>query len=76
MVRRVVLYTDLVEKLHLQVINQKRERMMYSFLTVAMWLDAIDLLMKRMKEGGVDFTSIAAISGAGQVRLLLKYYVL
>jgi sugar (pentulose or hexulose) kinase len=32
-----------------------------------MWLDAIDLLMKRMKEGGVDFASIVAISGAGQV---------
>jgi xylulokinase len=32
-----------------------------------MWLDAIDLLMQRMKEGGVDFSSIVAISGAGQV---------
>jgi xylulokinase len=35
---------------------------------VAMWLDAIDLLMARMRQAGVDFRSISAISGAGQVR--------
>jgi xylulokinase len=35
---------------------------------VAMWLDAIDLLMERMKQAGVDLRSISAISGAGQVR--------
>lgn len=34
---------------------------------VAMWLEAIDLLMERMKSAGVDFPSISAISGAGQV---------
>lgn len=34
---------------------------------VAMWLDAIDLLMERMSKAGVDFQNIAAISGAGQV---------
>ncbi|KAJ7773252.1 hypothetical protein B0H16DRAFT_1511658 [Mycena metata] len=33
---------------------------------VAMWLDAIDLLMERMKKAGIDFDEIAAISGAGQ----------
>ncbi|KAJ8079534.1 hypothetical protein PM082_011121 [Marasmius tenuissimus] len=33
---------------------------------VAMWLDAFDLLMERMKKAGVDFASIAGISGAGQ----------
>jgi xylulokinase len=33
---------------------------------VAMWLDAFDLLVGRMKQAGVDFGSIAAISGAGQ----------
>nr|GAT60769.1 predicted protein [Mycena chlorophos] len=33
---------------------------------VAMWLDAIDLLMERMKSAGIDFSAIAAISGAGQ----------
>ena len=39
---------------------------------VAMWLDAIDLLMVRMKQAGVDFRSISAISGAGQVRSLTQ----
>lgn len=34
---------------------------------VAMWLDAIDLLMERMATSGVDFKKIVAISGAGQV---------
>lgn len=34
---------------------------------VAMWLDAIDLCFERMKTAGVAFSSIAAISGAGQV---------
>lgn len=34
---------------------------------VVMWLDALDLLMDRMRKAGVDFASIAAISGAGQV---------
>jgi xylulokinase len=34
---------------------------------VAMWLDAIDLLMERMARAGVQFKHIAAISGAGQV---------
>ncbi|KAJ3999794.1 hypothetical protein F5050DRAFT_1852282 [Lentinula boryana] len=33
---------------------------------VAMWLDAFELLAERMKQAGVDFSSIAAISGAGQ----------
>lgn len=34
---------------------------------VAMWLEAIDLLFKRMKDSGVEFDRISAISGAGQV---------
>ncbi|KAJ6576398.1 hypothetical protein DFH09DRAFT_1276432 [Mycena vulgaris] len=33
---------------------------------VAMWLDAMDLLMERMKQAGIKFGEIAAISGAGQ----------
>ncbi|KAJ7035035.1 hypothetical protein C8F04DRAFT_1099870 [Mycena alexandri] len=33
---------------------------------VAMWLDAMDLLMERMKKAGIEFDQIAAISGAGQ----------
>lgn len=35
---------------------------------VALWLDAIDLLLGRMKKAGVDFNAIASISGAAQVR--------
>ncbi|THV05557.1 actin-like ATPase domain-containing protein [Dendrothele bispora CBS 962.96] len=33
---------------------------------VAMWLDAYDLLMQRMKDSGIDFRDIMSISGAGQ----------
>ncbi|KAJ7104175.1 hypothetical protein B0H15DRAFT_808855 [Mycena belliarum] len=33
---------------------------------VAMWLDAIDLLLERMKQAGIQFSEITAISGAGQ----------
>lgn len=39
---------------------------------VAMWLDAMDLLMVRMKQAGVHFRSISAISGAGQVRPMIQ----
>lgn len=34
---------------------------------VEMWLEAFDLLFDRMKTADVDFSKIAAISGAGQV---------
>ncbi|KAJ3504130.1 hypothetical protein NLJ89_g8097 [Agrocybe chaxingu] len=33
---------------------------------VQMWLEAIDLLLERLKQGNFDFDSIVAISGAGQ----------
>ncbi|KIJ20938.1 xylulokinase [Paxillus involutus ATCC 200175] len=33
---------------------------------VRMWLEAIDLVMQRVKSAGVDLSVIAAISGAGQ----------
>ncbi|EKM81688.1 hypothetical protein AGABI1DRAFT_118780 [Agaricus bisporus var. burnettii JB137-S8] len=33
---------------------------------VAMWVEAIDLLMQRLKHAGVDLGSISAISGDGQ----------
>ncbi|KAJ7637746.1 actin-like ATPase domain-containing protein [Mycena polygramma] len=33
---------------------------------VAMWLDAMDLLLERMKGGGIKFSEIVAVSGAGQ----------
>ncbi|KAJ7707728.1 hypothetical protein B0H17DRAFT_1033745 [Mycena rosella] len=32
----------------------------------AMWLDAMDLLMERMKHAGIQFGEISAVSGAGQ----------
>ena len=34
---------------------------------VAMWLSAVDLLMERMEGAGVEFGTIVAVSGAGQV---------
>jgi xylulokinase len=38
---------------------------------IAMWLDAMDLLMVRILQAGIDFRSITAISGAGQVRNIM-----
>lgn len=40
---------------------------------VAMWIEAIDLLMQRMKDAGVDLGSISALSGAGQVNLFFPF---
>jgi xylulokinase len=34
---------------------------------VAMWIEALDLVLRRMKDAGVDFGQIRAVSGAGQV---------
>ena len=31
-----------------------------------MWLDALDLLLGKMKADGVDFSSVTAVSGSGQ----------
>jgi hypothetical protein len=39
---------------------------------VRMWLEAIDLVMQRVKSAGVDLSVIAAISGAGQVSAFLS----
>jgi xylulokinase len=36
---------------------------------VLMWLEAIDLVMQRVKNAGVDLSAIVGISGAGQVRV-------
>ena len=36
---------------------------------VAMWLEAFDLLFERLRGSHVDLSQIAAISGAGQVRI-------
>lgn len=38
---------------------------------VAMWIEAIDVLLAQMKSAGVDFTRIHAVSGSAQV-----YYTL
>ena len=35
---------------------------------VAMWVNALDLLMQRIQASGVDISRIVAISGAAQVR--------
>ena len=34
---------------------------------VAMWVEALDLILQHMRDGGVNFSRIRAISGAGQV---------
>jgi xylulokinase len=38
---------------------------------VAMWVEALDLILQRMKDASIDFGQIRAISGAGQVRTTL-----
>lgn len=38
---------------------------------VSMWLDAIDLLLSRVKQAGIDLGAVVAVSGAAQVRLSL-----
>jgi len=35
---------------------------------VAMWLEAFDLVLSRMKDAGVNFGRVRGVSGAGQVR--------
>ena len=42
---------------------------------VEMWLEAIDLLFQRLKTDQVDFDTIAAVSGAGQVPLFTSSIV-
>lgn len=34
---------------------------------VAMWVEGLDLILQRMRDAGVDFGQIRAVSGAGQV---------
>jgi xylulokinase len=38
------------------------------FSPVCMWLEAIDVLLYKIKKAGVDFSSIVAVGGAAQVR--------
>lgn len=35
------------------------------FAPVAMWLEALDLVLQRLRESGLDFSKIMGISGAG-----------
>lgn len=35
------------------------------YAPVAMWLDAIDLVLQRLKEDGLDFSRVKGMSGAG-----------
>lgn len=37
------------------------------YCPVALWVEALDLLMDKMKKAGVNFSAIVAISGAAQV---------
>ena len=39
---------------------------------VRMWLEAIDLLCKKLHDDHIDFGDIVAISGAGQVSFIRK----
>ena len=46
------------------VITNEAEHEVYA--PVALWLQAIDVLMERLKKAGVDFKRFKGISGAGQ----------
>jgi xylulokinase len=35
------------------------------FAPIAMWLEALDLVLQRLRESGLDFSKITGISGAG-----------
>ncbi|TGZ84585.1 actin-like ATPase domain-containing protein [Ascodesmis nigricans] len=36
------------------------------YAPVAMWIEALDLILTRMKDGGFDFSRVRGLSGAGQ----------
>lgn len=46
------------------VLTNEAEHEVYA--PVALWLQAIDVLMERLKETGIDFKRVKGISGAGQ----------
>jgi xylulokinase len=37
------------------------------YCPVIVWIDALDLLVNKMKQSGVEFSTIVAVSGAAQV---------
>ena len=41
---------------------------------VAMWVEALDLILKRIRDAGVDFSQVRAVSGAGQVRQSYTFF--
>jgi xylulokinase len=44
----------------------KNEKENEVYAPVAMWIEALDLILTRMKEAGFDFSSVRGVSGAGQ----------
>ena len=36
------------------------------YAPVAMWIEALELILARMQDGGFDFSSVKGVSGAGQ----------
>ena len=36
-----------------------------------MWVKALDLILEKLRVSGVDFDALAALSGAGQVRITI-----
>lgn len=36
------------------------------YAPVAMWIEALDLILARMKDGDFDFSRVCGVSGAGQ----------
>ncbi|KAI5816760.1 FGGY family of carbohydrate kinase [Pyronema omphalodes] len=46
------------------VLKNETENEVYA--PVAMWIEALDLLLQRMKDNGFDFSTVKGISGAGQ----------
>ena len=46
------------------VLANEAEREVYA--PVAMWLQAIDVVLSRLHAKGIDFSNVASLSGAGQ----------
>lgn len=46
--------------------THKNERDHEVYAPVAMWIEALDLILTRMKEANFDFSKVKGVSGAGQ----------
>lgn len=53
------------------VYSDEDEQKVYS--PVQMWIEAVDVILAKMKQDNFPFERVAAISGAGQVRLTLHF---